>query len=352
MLAPLGRCRCPVVSSSPHPAALVFSGIRRTNTAARRFRARSGFGRRVTLVEAPELFSRTQTKNAGLRVRASSSCAGTCSISPAPCSRKSVRSFPLAGLSGQSEIPLQSGLAGSTALVVALLRACLAWQRRALRPHAVAELARHIESTRIGVVCGFGDQYMAVFGGLRYLDFRGKAHGEVFHPPRYATVEALDGLVPSLPFALGVTGVRHSSGSVHKPIRERWLAGDREIVAGYARMAELAREGKVALLTDNLRHFGELMNENHDLQRSFGGSGESNEKLIAAALHAGALGAKLAGAGDGGTIIALWPDPDLTPLEHALRAAGAVATPEMTPVPGVRVEEDCGVGPENPRRGA
>ncbi|HTF35129.1 MAG TPA: hypothetical protein VK714_15710 [Myxococcota bacterium] len=260
--------------------------------------------------------------------------------------------FPPCRIEWKSEIPLQSGLAGSTALVVALLRACLAWQRRALRPHAVAELARHIESTRIGVVCGFGDQYMAVFGGLRYLDFRGKAHGEVFHPPRYATVEALDGLVPSLPFALGVTGVRHSSSSVHKPIRERWLAGDREIVAGYARMAELAREGKVALLTDNLRRFGELMNENHDLQRSFGGSGESNEKLIAAALHAGALGAKLAGAGDGGTIIALWPDPDLTPLEHALRAAGAVATPEMTPVPGVRVEEDSGVGPENPRRGA
>jgi len=192
---------------------------------------------------------------------------------------------------------------------------------------------------------------MAVFGGLRYLDFRGKAHGEVFDPPRYATVEALDGLVPALPFALGVTGVRHSSGSVHEPIRERWLAGDAEIVAGYARMAELAREGKVALLNDDLRRFGELMNENHAIQRSFGGSGESNETLIAAALRAGALGAKLAGAGDGGTIIALWPEADVTPLTRALRAAGAVATPEMAPVPGVRVEEDSAAGPEDPRLG-
>jgi len=239
-----------------------------------------------------------------------------------------------------SEIPLQGGLAGSTALVVAFVHACLVWQGRPLRPHALAELARHIEWTRIGVVCGFGDQYMAVFGGLRYLDFRGKAHGEVLDTPRYATVESLDALVPSLPFVLGVTGVRHRSGSVHKPIRERWLAGDPKIVAGYAHMAELAREGKVALLTDDLARFGALMNENHALQRSFGGSGDANERLISAALRAGALGAKLAGAGDGGTIIALWPEAAVSPLERALRAAGAVATPQMAPVPGVRVEED------------
>ena len=250
-----------------------------------------------------------------------------------------------------TEIPLQGGLAGSTTLLVALLQACLAWQRRPLKPHALAELARHIESTRMGVVCGFGDQYMAVFGGLRYLDFREKAHGEQRDPPRYATVEALDGLVPRLPFALGVTGVRHRSGSVHKPIRDRWLAGDPEIVAGYARMGELAREGKVALLEDDLRRFGELMNENHALQRGFGGSGESNETLIAAALRAGALGAKLAGAGDGGTIIALWPEADVAPLERALRAAGAVATPAVTPVPGVRVEEDSAAQAEEARLG-
>jgi galactokinase/mevalonate kinase-like predicted kinase len=239
-----------------------------------------------------------------------------------------------------SEIPLQGGLAGSTALLAALLKACLVWQRRDLGPHALAELARRIEATRLGVVCGFGDQYMAVFGGLRYLDFRGKAHGEVFDPPRYATVEALDALVPALPFALGVTGVQHRSGSVHRPIRERWLAGDPEVVGGYARMGELARAGKVALLTGDLLRFGALMNENHDIQRSFGGSGASNETLIAAALAAGALGAKLAGAGDGGTVIALWPEADVTPLERALCAAGAVATPKLLPVAGMWIEED------------
>ena len=67
-------------------------------------------------------------------------------------------------------------------------------------------------------------------------------------------------------------------------------------------------------------------------------SGESNERLIAAALEAGALGAKLAGAGDGGTIIALWLDDDTSSLEEALRQAGASATYRLQVSPGAIIE--------------
>jgi mevalonate kinase len=82
------------------------------------------------------------------------------------------------------------------------------------------------------------------------------------------------------------------------------------------------------------------MNENHTIQRDLGGSGESNERLIAAALQAGAPGAKLAGAGSGGTIIALWPWEDTAPLERALRAAGASATYRLEVTPGATIERN------------
>jgi mevalonate kinase len=98
--------------------------------------------------------------------------------------------------------------------------------------------------------------------------------------------------------------------------------------------------GKKALLTADWPALAQLMNENHAIQRDLGGSGESNEKLIAAALEAGALAAKLAGAGHGGTIIALWPWPDATPLESALREAGASATYRLEVVPGATIEQD------------
>ncbi len=246
---------------------------------------------------------------------------------------------PLARVRYTSEIPPGSGIAGSTALVVALLRALLAWRGEACGGHRLAESARAIERGELGVVCGFGDQYMAVFGGLRFLDFRGKAHGDATETTRLATVEDLSPFVPELPFVLADTGLGHASSAVHAPIRERWLAGDPEVTRGYARVAALGAEGKAALLAADWQRLGAAMNENHAIQRGFGGSGDANERLVAAALAAGAPGAKLAGAGHGGTIVALWPDPDAAPLERALRAAGATAIHRPEPVAGVTLEQ-------------
>ncbi len=140
---------------------------------------------------------------------------------------------------------------------------------------------------------------------------------------------------------LAFTGVSHHSGSVHAPIRARWERGEPEVVCAYERVAAIAREGKTALLRADWPRLGALMNENHAIQRGLGGSGESNERLVAAALGAGALGAKLAGAGGGGTIVALWPRSDAAPLEAALRAAGATALYRPAPVIGVAIESDA-----------
>ena len=250
--------------------------------------------------------------------------------------------LPRARIAYESEIPLRGGLAGSTALVVALLRALLAWRGEELDGHRLAEAARRLEREDLGIVCGFGDQYMAVFGGLRFLDFRGKAHGDATETTCFATVEDLAPWLPrlpfGLPFVLGSTGVQHASTAVHAPIRERWLARERAVLEGYARVTALGAEGKCALLESDWPRLAAAMNENHAIQRGFGGSGESNERLIAAALAAGAPAAKLAGAGQGGTIVALWPAPDAAPLERALRAAGATAMHRVEPVAGVTIE--------------
>jgi len=240
----------------------------------------------------------------------------------------------------ESEIPLRSGLSGSTALVVALLQALLAWQGEYPNRYQLAERARHIELNYLKVVCGYQDAYMCTFGGLNYMDFGGKQFYRQAEAELFATIEPLADYVPQLPFVLGFTGLLHDSSQVHKPIRERWLEGEAAVAEGYRRITEIARMGKKALLTANWPLLGRLMNENHAVQRDLGGSGESNEELIAAALEAGALGAKLAGAGHGGTIIALWPWPDTTPLEGALREAGASEIYGLQMAPGVTIEKD------------
>jgi galactokinase/mevalonate kinase-like predicted kinase len=240
----------------------------------------------------------------------------------------------------ESEIPLRSGMSGSTALVVALLQALLAWQGQYPHTYQLAERARHIELNYLRVVCGYQDAYMCTFGGLNYMDFRGKQFYREAEAELFATIEPLSAYCPELPFVLGYTGVQHASGEVHKPLRERWLEGESAVVEGYERITEIARTGKKALLMADWPLMGRLMNENHAIQRDLGGSGESNERLIAAALEAGVLGAKLAGAGHGGTIVALWPWPDSTQLEEALREAGASAIYRLEVVPGAMIERD------------
>lgn len=247
--------------------------------------------------------------------------------------------LPALRIAYESEIPFGSGIAGSTALLVALLRALAAYRGEAPSPYALAERSRATERRLLDVACGWVDHYLCTFGGLRYVDLRGKERDDAPPGAPYATVEDLAPQVPLVPFVLAFTGVSHHSGSVHAPIRARWERGETVVVKAYERMAAIAREGKTALLHADWPALGALLDENHALTRELGGSGDANERLLDAARRAGAPGAKLAGAGAGGTIAVLWPDPDAAPLERALRAAGAAALYRPAPIEGVRLEE-------------
>src|SRR5207245_9309099 len=68
---------------------------------------------------------------------------------------------------------------------------------------------------------------------------------------------------------------------------------------------------------------GRLMNRNHDMRRQIGVSTPDLDRLVAEARQAGALGAKLTGAGGGGCIIALCDDKkDRSNIARRLRHAG------------------------------
>jgi len=249
-------------------------------------------------------------------------------------------------ISYRSDVPMKAGLASSTALTVAMLYAILRYMGIERNRYQVAELARYIELNHLRIICGYQDAYMCTFGHLNYLDFRGKEFYLRATEELYGTVERLDEYVPQLPFVLAHTGVTHSSDAVHRPLRERWLEGDREVREGYIEIGRLAREGKRALLAADWQRLGRLMNENHAIQRDLGGSGGANERMLQVALDHGALGAKLAGAGDGGTIIALNPHPE--EMIAALRAAGSECVLYPCPVTGVCEDAACAKTPNEP----
>ncbi|MFH1084943.1 MAG: galactokinase family protein [Chloroflexota bacterium] len=244
--------------------------------------------------------------------------------------------LPCCRISYWSDVPIGAGVSSSTALTVAILYGLLRFRGLNYSPYRVAETARYIELNHLRIVCGYQDAYMCTFGGLNYMDFRDKQFYRQAAEELYATIEPLEKYVPELPLVLAHTGVRHSSDAVHKPLRERWLEGDPAVRQGYEDIGKLAREGKKALFLQDWQRLGWLMNENHAIQRDLGGSGEANERLIKVALEHGALGAKLAGAGQGGTIIALHLHPD--EMIAALRAAGSDLIFNPYPCRGVCAE--------------
>jgi len=250
-----------------------------------------------------------------------------------------------------SQIPVSAGLSGSTAVMTALVAALLEWMKKndygstdtsmlcrngRNNLYLLAETVRHIELFFLKIVCGYQDAYMCAFGSLNFLDFRDKQNYLSLKREPYGTVEDLSKFFPSLPITLAHTGVKRVSGSVHKPIRDRWIEGDSTVVNGALRLAHIARMAKSLVISGDWELLGEAMTENHEIARSFGSSSDVNEKIIQTALDSGAIAAKLAGAGKGGTIIALNPEPKN--MIQAFTDAGVSRILYPSPEDGVRRE--------------
>ena len=87
-------------------------------------------------------------------------------------------------------------------------------------------------------------------------------------------------------------------------------------------MTDIVHQAEVFLSVGNLIEVGQLMNYNHGLLNALGVSRPENEKLIQIARDAGALGAKLTGAGMGGAVIALAPNGGADRILNAFHEAG------------------------------
>jgi galactokinase/mevalonate kinase-like predicted kinase len=224
-----------------------------------------------------------------------------------------------------TDVPRQSGLGGSSLFVLlalAGLREFYDLDRHVHNDYILAELTQRVEARDLKITCGFADRYVPLFGGIAYLDYRGKLHHkEICHEP-YVTYERLDPWVHDLPLVAISTGIERDSGDVHGQMRPRYLeehdawlprGGEAPPMVKFMSGAwETAWRGKIALLAGDLGTFGELMNENHHLVNDMmaycgfsDGAGWANNLLIDTAMANGALGAKLTGAGGGGSVFAL-----------------------------------------------
>ena len=78
-----------------------------------------------------------------------------------------------------TEVPRNSGLGGSSVLALLALvglRAFYELDSQFHNDYVLAELCQRVEAKELGITCGYADRYVPLFGGLAYLDYRGKLH--------------------------------------------------------------------------------------------------------------------------------------------------------------------------------
>ena len=142
----------------------------------------------------------------------------------------------------------------------------------------------------------------------------------------------------NIPLIIGDTGVERSTRVQVEKVRD--------LVDKYPRVTEhlmkAAREIVLraieALRENDLETLGTMMNINHALLYGIGVSDESLEWLANAAKKAGALGAKLTGAGGGGCMIALAREEKLEQVSEAIQRSGGRPFVARKTEEGVRIE--------------
>jgi len=228
-------------------------------------------------------------------------------------------------ISTWTDVPKQSGLGGSSLLVILALgglREIYALDRLVHNDYVLAELTQRVESKELKITAGYADRYVPIFGGIAYLDYRGKIFQKAIHNEPYTTYERLDYWVEEIPLVCVSSGINRDSGDVHGKMRplylneyEKWLTngGSPPPMVRFMESAlETAWKGKIALLKQDWETFGKLMNKNHesvDKMMTYcgfeDGAGWANNLLIETALNNEAIGAKLTGAGCGGSVFAI-----------------------------------------------
>ncbi|RLE64362.1 MAG: hypothetical protein DRJ47_07915 [Thermoprotei archaeon] len=222
----------------------------------------------------------------------------------------------------ETNIPRESGMGGSTAIIVAYLDACRKMYRLSFDNYRLAEMAQKVEYKELGIVAGYNDRYSIVFGGLLFMDFTGKnISREIWEGEPCAKIRSIQ---TNIPLVCAYLGVRRSSSSVHAPILKRYLQGDSKVIDAVKRLVKLTEEGEKAIIQSDWEGLAALMNENYEIARKVGWAYPIDDKLRDIGLKNGAKAAKLGGAGNGGVMVFLAPE-NTKKLVKALKNAGAKA---------------------------
>jgi D-glycero-alpha-D-manno-heptose-7-phosphate kinase len=238
-----------------------------------------------------------------------------------------------ATLTTRGESPAGAGIAGSSALTIAVSGALARWSGRPRTDAELLEIAMNVECQTIRVPTGVQDYRPALYGGVAAVEL---------HAAGIRRVELeVDPLELERRIVLAYTGAPRNSGTNNWEITKRHIDGDRHVFDCFERIRDTSAAMRAALERGDWDEVGRQVAREWDNRRRLapGVSTPVIDDLIARAEAAGATAAKVCGAGGGGCLFSYGPPAARDRIAAALTDGGARVLDYRIDTEGLRLGE-------------
>ena len=206
-----------------------------------------------------------------------------------------------------TNIPSNVGLAGSSAIITATLRCLMDFYHVDIPIIAQPSLVLSVETEELGISAGLQDRVVQCYEGLIYMDFDQSYARDVEGVVAYHYEPLPTEWVP--PFYVAYhTQLGEPTELFHNDIRGRYNRGEPQVIEAMQRFADLAAQGRDALIDRDVACLDSLINRNFELRRGLYRLPDWQVRMIDVARSCGAS-AKFAGSG--GAIVGLVHDEDM-----------------------------------------
>ncbi len=215
-----------------------------------------------------------------------------------------------------SDIPLRLGLAGSSAIITACMKALCQFYTIQISKPVFANLVLSVETEELGISAGLQDRVAQAYEAPVFMDF----DREVMGKQGFGNYEQLctDNFPPF--FIAYRKNLSEGTEVMHNNLRARFEIGDPKVLQAMLRWGQITVEFRQALEAGNYDLMHDLMNENFDLRRKTVRISQGNIEMVELARSVGAS-AKFTGSG--GAIIGTYRDEKMyTLLRDKLNSKG------------------------------
>ncbi|HEY7449702.1 MAG TPA: hypothetical protein VH702_16220 [Vicinamibacterales bacterium] len=220
-------------------------------------------------------------------------------------------------LTTRGESPAGAGIAGSSALNVAVCAAMARWTGVKYAAEELLQVAMNVEAQAIDVPTGVQDYRPAYYGGIAAVELRADGASRV---PLNVDPRELEQRI-----VLAYTGEPRNSGTNNWEIYKRHIDGDRHIFDCFERIRDTAAAMRDALVQGDWPEVGRQIAAEWENRKRLapGVTTPAIEGVIARAQAAGATAAKVCGAGGGGCLFCFSEPRHVAAVREAMAAGGA-----------------------------